>query len=601
MSGFVALCNRGGEPIDPMLLDDMTAGMAFRGPDAQGAWCDGPIGLGHTLLRTTFEADHEKQPCSVDGQVWVVADARIDGRRDLIATLRRQHRPVADDTPDVELILHAYTVWGEGCLDHLIGDFAFALWDGRLRRLFCARDHFGVAQLFYTQDRETLVVGNTLEPLLLHPDTPDTLDERAIADVALFSMYLDPDATAYAAIRRLPQGHKLVWGADGLRVERYWTLPEPDGYLRYRRSQDYVEHFRALFEEAVADRLRTDRAGAHLSGGMDSTSIAATVHHMLRAGSRPYHFKAYTMVYERLIPDDEGVYAEEVAKQSGFPVEFVVSERVMQVPPPTSPTRIPAEPGPTYAPGWYDISLSVSAFARVLFAGFGGDPALYPAPFSWRAARAALGQRQWLWPLRGIRRLLFARTRQQRQPSLPPWVNRQFASHLDLASRLVKRRQHAMPERRGMVEAALWRTIFAWSDPGFTGLPVKLRFPFFDRRLLEYLTAIPPAPWLEHKHLLRAAMGNRLPGAVLTRPKTPLRGQPLQAWLAETGVPAWEMGLASAPEMSPYLDRGWLKQVTSLPTSQQVALWAANRPPLDLAYWLCHRPRPESAKQSRRN
>ncbi len=138
MSGFVALCNRGGEPIDPMLLGDMTAGMAFRGPDAQGAWCDGPIGLGHTLLRTTFEADHEKQPCSVDGQVWVVADARIDGRRDLIATLRRQHRPVADDTPDVELILHAYAVWGEGCLDHLIGDFAFALWDGRLRRLFCA-------------------------------------------------------------------------------------------------------------------------------------------------------------------------------------------------------------------------------------------------------------------------------------------------------------------------------------------------------------------------------------------------------------------------------------------------------------------------------
>jgi hypothetical protein len=74
----------------------------------------------------------------------------------------------------------------------------------------------------------------------------------------------------------------------------------------------------------------------------------------------------------------------------------------------------------------------VSAFARVLFAGFGGDPAFYPALFSWRAAQAAVGQRQWLWPLRGLRRLLSTRTRQQRQPSLPPWVNRQFASRLDL-------------------------------------------------------------------------------------------------------------------------------------------------------------------------
>ena len=114
MSGIVGIINLDGAPVDRALLEHMTQAMAFRGPDAQDVWLDGSVGdrrscvgLGHALLRTTFEAEHERGPCSLDGQVWIAADARVDGRADLIRELRAQGRDVADDALDAELILHA--------------------------------------------------------------------------------------------------------------------------------------------------------------------------------------------------------------------------------------------------------------------------------------------------------------------------------------------------------------------------------------------------------------------------------------------------------------------------------------------------------------
>jgi asparagine synthase (glutamine-hydrolysing) len=101
------------------------------------------VGFGHTLLRTTREAERESQPCTLDGDVWITADARVDRREELKAELVGRRRAGVTDATDPELILHAYHAWGEDCLDHLIGDFAFAIWEVR-RRPFC-QDHFGSA------------------------------------------------------------------------------------------------------------------------------------------------------------------------------------------------------------------------------------------------------------------------------------------------------------------------------------------------------------------------------------------------------------------------------------------------------------------------
>ena len=589
MSGIVGLLNTDGAPLDVALLTGMTAAMAFRGPDARHVWAGGHVGLGHTLFRIGGESAQDAQPCSLGGDVWIAADARIDGRGVLVPRLRERGRDVSAGAPDAELILHAYLAWGDRCLDHLIGDFAFVLWDGRQGRLLAGRDQLGVAQLFYAQAGATLLVGNTLHSLLLHPGVPDTLDEQTLADVALLLVTLDDAATGYSAIRRLPPGHRLVCDSGGLRVDRYWTLRRPARPVRYRRPEEYADHFRVLFDEAVGDRLRTDRAGCQLSGGMDSSSIAVSAHRRLRANRRPFDLRAFSIEYPTLIQDEEGRLAAHVAGHAGFPVEVLNGESYLRAQPPAEPAWVPPEPGAATLWVMDEVCRRTAAFAPVLLTGYGGDPLLAPPELSWPRAWAALAHGSWKWPLRR----LAARGRERRRPQpapLPGWVNGRWAREVDLVERAALFRERARREQGGVASAPLWRALFAWSDAGYNGRPLSIRFPFFDLRLLEFVLAIPPVPWLEDKHLLRAAMGERLPEGVRTRPKTVMPGDVTLEQQKQAGVPGWQMDLLAAPEMAGYVDSRWLGAVQDASPVGQAEIWATQRPPVELAYWLSRRP-----------
>jgi asparagine synthase (glutamine-hydrolysing) len=168
VSGIVGILNLDGRPVDRDLLLRMCASLSYRGPDAQEIWSEGPIGFEHAMLQTAGESPGDRQPSSLDGHVWITADARVDGRGDLIRELQGKGRHAARSATDAELILHAYHAWGELCVQHLLGDFAFAIWDGRSRRLICVRDHFGVKPFYYAPTRGCLVFGNTLNCLRLH-------------------------------------------------------------------------------------------------------------------------------------------------------------------------------------------------------------------------------------------------------------------------------------------------------------------------------------------------------------------------------------------------------------------------------------------------
>ena len=594
MSGLVALLDTDRGPLDSALLTEMTASMAGRGPDGQGTWATDGIGLGHALLRTTSAAISERQPCSLGDDVWITADARVDARPALLDCLRERGRNVSSDVPDVELILHAYLTWGDSCMDRLIGDFSFVLWDQRRQRLLAARDQLGVAQLFYAQVGTTVLLGNTLDSLLLHPGIAHTLDEQTLADVALFPVYLDDGATAYSAVRRLPPAHKLTWDGRGLRVERYWALrrPMPGSY---RRSEECSERFRLLFDQAVTDRVRTDRVGCQLSGGMDSTSVAVTAHQSLKAVGRPFDLRAYAIEYRSLIPDEEGVLAAEVARHAGLPLEVIAGEAYLNAEPMGDRAWTPPEPGAIAPLVMAEVCRRTAAFARVLLTGYGGDPLPSSPDLAWQPAWAALRHGHWKWPLTRLA------TRWQRRPQpdqpdpLPAWVHPQWARRMDLAERAAVFQRRARREQFGLVEAALWRTLFAWSDAGYHGLPLKIRFPFFDLRLLEFVLSIPPVPWLDDKRLLRAAMGDRLPELVRTRPKTVMAGDVALEQNRHAGPPAWEIELLAGPEMAPYVDQEWLRRLRRQPPSEQALIWATQRPPVHLAYWLRHRRDPDRA------
>src|ERR1700730_5409209 len=319
MSGIVGIVNLDGSPVDRRVLARMTEFLAFRGPDAQHVWIDGAVGFGHALLKTTDESEHERQPLTLNGEVWVVADARIAARQDLIAKLKSHGQEVAIDAPDVELILRSYLAWREGCVEHLLGDFAFGIWDTSRQRLFCARDHMGVKPFYYASLGHCVIFSNTLDCVRLHPYVSDRLNDTAIADFLLFNLNQDKATTTFADIQRLPPAHCVTWSATGLRLRRYWTLPI-DEPIYYRRHEDYVDSFRELLGQAVGDRIRTNRVGVFMSGGLDSTTLAASARDLLSSRPGDSGVCAFTTSYQGY--DREGEFAGLVAKRLGIPIRY---------------------------------------------------------------------------------------------------------------------------------------------------------------------------------------------------------------------------------------------------------------------------------------
>src|SRR2546425_624531 len=257
----------------------MLARLEHRGPDGTGAWREGPVALGHGMLHTTPESLREQQPLvGTRGDLVLAADARIDNRGELCSLL-----PAPSDATDAELILAAYERWGEHCPEHLLGDFAFAIWDGRTERLFCARDHFGVKPLYYHHRPGRLFAfASEIKGLLALADIPRRLNETRVA-AYLVPLFEDKEVTFYEEILRLPPAHRLTVNRDGARTERYWAL-DPGHELRLGSDEAYAEAFRELFTDAVRCRLRSAfPVGAMLSGGLDSSSIVCVARRLVAA------------------------------------------------------------------------------------------------------------------------------------------------------------------------------------------------------------------------------------------------------------------------------------------------------------------------------
>jgi asparagine synthase (glutamine-hydrolysing) len=599
MSGIVGMLDLSGAPVDAGLLRRMTGSLAYRGPDGLGTWLDGPVGLGHTRLCTTSESEHEQQPCSLDGLVWITADARVDGRADLVAALESQGRTEVGSANDTQLILHAYHAWAEACVERLLGDFAFAIWDGPARRLFCARDRFGVKPLYYACVPGCFVFSNTLDCVRMHPAVGDALNELAIGDFLLFGFNQDPATTTFTDVQRLPPAHSLTVHQGAPRRRLYWALPT-DGWIRYQRSHEYVDRFADLLRSAVRDRLRSDRIGIWMSGGLDSTSIAATACELLGEGRAGGDFRAYTTVYERLIPDEERQYATLAADALGLPIHYFPADDYkpfddwdrlrLWTPEPVS--------DPFLLMG-VDQARQVLPQTRVMLCGDGGDevlkrsrisallPKMSPVELCSGIFRSLLIHRQ--RPDSGVRTALRLWLRgKQTQLPYPAWLNKAFGNRLDLPARWT-RLSDPVPKRGHPLRAVAYQkmTMSAWPsyfeswDPGVTGVPVEGRYPFLDVRLVEYLMAIPPIPWCVNKQIVRQAMLGKLPDRIRERRKTPLAGDPLVACLRATGAERVEC-FEAIPELARYVDSSAIPRLAG---SSAHDVWLNVRPRC-LNHWL---------------
>lgn len=281
--GIVALDGKGPSRPD---IAAMTAVLERRGPDAINYWIEGPAALGHTLLATTPEALAERLPLTDEGSgCTITADVRLDNREELIPLLRleSEDRVIGDG----ELILRAYLEWGEDCPKHLLGDFAFAIWDPRSQSLFAARDHMGMRQFNYCHlPGQAFAFATEDMGVLAHPRVPKELNEGRIADfLANFDDY-DITSTFFEAVQRLPPAHCLLVGPRTCKVRRYWTLRAPPTQ-RFETDKAAADAFLTMFTEAVRVRLRGDRVtGAMLSGGLDSSAVVAIAARLLGGSGR---------------------------------------------------------------------------------------------------------------------------------------------------------------------------------------------------------------------------------------------------------------------------------------------------------------------------
>jgi asparagine synthase (glutamine-hydrolysing) len=601
MSGIVGIVNLNGAPIDADVLNRLTASLEYRGPDGQGTWTGGRVGFGHTMLRTTIESRRERQPCSLDGQTWIVADARIDGRPALHRRLCAAGLDVPKTATDPELILHAYRVWDVDCVRHLIGDFAFAIWDAGQRRLFCARDHFGVKPFFYARVGGCLVFSNTLDCVREYPGISDDLCEHAIADFLLLGINQDESTTAFDGVQRLPPAHRLIEAGSTPRVDRYWSLPI-GRRLRYRRSGDYAEHFSEHLAEAVSDRLRDHRIGVLMSGGLDSTSVAAVAREQLSGQNHRFDLRAYTCVYDRMFADEERRFSGVAAASLGIPVHYLVAddyalfERWREI-------ALPEPADEPLAAIYIDQARQMAGASRVALTGWDGDALLGERPrrFGGSLYRGIRGLRRraaGVWRRLSPGRIKYLeatrnnhckiRKYREKLMVLPEWAAPDLVERLDLRARWAALAACAPPvglehgNAHRCLTSPLLGNLLEKYDPGVTRAPIEARHPLLDVRLVEFVLSLPASPWCVDKKLLREAMIGRLPEAVRSRPKSVLAGDPVIELLRREDS-GWVDRFEATRILGKFVDRTEVPQVTS-PGDPDRA-WTDLRP-LCLNMWL---------------
>lgn len=496
---------------------------ASRAPDGTRVVARDDITFAHALLALAPNEIHD-QPF-VRGGVTVVADARID---------ERDH-----ELTDAAQIAAAYDAHGVDCAAQLIGDFAFVLWDAEQQRLIAARDFLGVKPLYYAVAAERLIVASNIATLLLHPDVSDELHEGAIASFLIGPTSDYPVDTFYAAIKRLPPAHTLIWSRGRLEIRRYWSLPV-DRRIRYDDHRDYVAHFLRVFDRAVVDHIRGNDVAVLMSGGLDSTSTAATA-----AITRGVPIDAWTTNYSPLFEDREAEVAKRVASMHGMRHHIAAYDSATLFTDPTAHSR--AEPlEDPLAAHFLDVARDAAKYSRTLLTGLGGDAVLYTSHRYFRGLLARGRVDKFVadvvqyWRRTGRRPPLNLRAALKQKLGFKPWrapyprwIREEIARRYDLRDRFAHEvplaELHPLrPEAHCLLINPYWPRFCETWDAGETGLPLDVAYPFFDRRLVELLFAFPPMPWFADKYLLREAMRGRLPDDVRTRPKTPLAGDPMR-------------------------------------------------------------------------
>jgi len=278
MCGICGFCFSDKKPVDLDVLTKMTSALRHRGPDDEGFYTDAGIALGHRRL-SIIDLHTGQQPIhNEDKTVYVVFNGEIYNFPELKKELEEKGHTFYTKT-DTEVLVHLYEEMGEKCVERLNGMFSFAIWDGKRRKLFLARDRIGIKPLYYAYNGKGLTFASEPKALLRLPWVEGRLDPQGLSHYLSYD-FIPAPYCIYKDIRKVPPGHQIVYQNGNLRCERYWDLDLSD---RFDGNLDEGELCELIWEEfcrGVKMRLISDvPLGVLLSGGIDSTSVLAALRH----------------------------------------------------------------------------------------------------------------------------------------------------------------------------------------------------------------------------------------------------------------------------------------------------------------------------------
>jgi asparagine synthase (glutamine-hydrolysing) len=576
MSAIFGLIHLDKKPVDAEELGCMGAALAIYGMEGGRQWREGAVGLGQRLLQATPQDAFEQQPLtSAEGQLCLVSDGRIDNRPELIETLKIG--VPATELADGAIILRAYERWESECVHHLIGTFTFALWDARLHQLLVVRSPLASPSLFIHATPHTLAFATMPKGLFALPFIARKMDEQYLADY-LARAGTEPTATFYINVTRLLPGQKLVVQTEKpgekWSVETDWQ-PDLTRKIHFARDEEYVEAFNALFTRVVHDHLRSQsQAGVMMSGGLDSTAVAAVAARLYQQGHRDDTGKRLATFTEvpRASFDgaiiggryaDETPYAQAMARhypnldlnliQSGSQIYTDDIDSLFaaaETPFPNASNRV-----------WYEAILRAAQAqgVRHLLTGSGGNltmswrgegllPQLVGAGHwakAWQEARALTPRGNHQATLKSLFMagilphtpdwfyVAFERLRtlgRNEADSMVDWrklspIRPDFAIAHHVDERARARQSHLRSRASVNMQGSRWHSLLSGirrSDglgAGYQALyGVTLCDPTSDLRLVEFCLALPEAQYQrngETRWLIRRAMANQLPAEVL--------------------------------------------------------------------------------------
>jgi asparagine synthase (glutamine-hydrolysing) len=563
MCGICGVFDIGGKPVEAELVQKMSAAIQHRGPDGEGHYVCGRIGLGHRRL-SIIDLEGGAQPITnEDGSLHIIFNGEIYNFVELREELEKKGHTFSTRS-DTEVILHAYEEMGLECMNLLNGIFAFAIWDHKRQRLILGRDHLGVKPLYYTVLGDRFLFASEIKALLKDPQCPREVDLHSLA--RLFTLrYVPSPNTLFRGIQKLPPAHWLVASPDGIEIKRYWhwkprVCPNAD-------EENTIEIYQDLVEDAVRLQMRSDvPVGLFLSSGVDSGALLAL---MSQQSARPVH--TFTIGFEDGDQSNETGDAREIARRFGADhTEMIIGPQDYEKYYGRYLWDLEEPVGNETAAAFYFVSMLASRKVKVVLTGQGADE---PWAGYDRYIGARLSETYSRLPsfltnrifrplvnrfarseklLRGVNSLsepdVLGRlvkiysfyTPEMKSHLFQPWLKEHISSDGLEARESLRRLQTDVMELDPVTQmiyidtrANLPDDLLMVGDKTSMANSLEARVPFLDYRIIEFAETLSPnlkLRGLKGKYLHKKAMEKWLPKKIVYRKKKGF-ANPVEAWL----------------------------------------------------------------------